>query len=580
MTDLNVLMAERAAAKKPEVGATVTGIEPRRAGQPILEETSPLKTYPSDANLGQMMMDRAGQKPAEPIPSYGEIAVRNLQVAVPVGGTIGAGIGALTGGPAGAGVGALAGMTFEALSALGEAGVEKLLLEQGWDPMDAQIAAAGFGLTAGGAVSKIGRAATDVVGRAGRQLAQAGELGDMGAEGAEVVADMAVRGHRMQKASTDKAYELWRTDLDPEANLSARRIVDHFDDLDPTGEFLKGGGKFDAIEQLRKLPSDEAVSAERLNEVRSSLSEEASVAFQAGQKKQGRRILQAIDKIDELELEMAVKFGDEDSLLRLHRARKQRQILGEIEHGQFGRDKEVYAKLIDPKTSADDAQVAVTRILTNPRSMEALRQLRTAADAAGGPAEVKRLDRALRRSSMQYLFGRNTGATGEGAANSAGAVVNKLEKNKTFYNEILGPKGYEYLHKNLATIVSATKGADPFAPTVHLAGPSTSTRALLTMIAGGGAGGSAIAAGGGGMGPVGMAALGVGGGGAMIHFVAAKFGPKAARNLALIAMYDARVHAQLMRKAGNKEGFARVGDLMAGMVRRGLVSHEIYEGDE
>lgn len=489
------------------------------------------------------------------VPSYGEMVKERI---VPATG-IGAGVGLLAGGVPGAAIGAGVGAAGAAI----EAGVERQLLKEGYGPTESALAAAGGTMALEGGPGLI-RAGTSAA-RAGRGLRKAGGIGDLGAAGADEVVEIARRGYAQQGQVVDKAYDAWRAGLDPEAAFSAAKVKNALSGVRSGDEFEKGA--ITALDGLDRWEAGRPFTALDLDALRRGLRDDAQALRQAGRPEAARRAGQAIKKIDQLELEMATKWGGEDQLATLQSARAERTRLGQLERGIEGKDVNVLRQILDPATRADEPQVAIAKVLQGPRPMEAVRQLRQAAEAADGAEGVATLNRELRRSATQHLIGSSRGATGEGLTKGARASLNMLEANTPLYRELFGDKGYDFLVKNLKGL--ATKG------------PVEVGLRDMFLYSSVGGGGQIVA----GAGPLetAMTAIGIGGGGLGINFIAAKFGPHAARALAREALLDPRLYAQLTKKYGVKEGFARSNEIFAGATRRGLFTPEdldALEGEE
>jgi hypothetical protein len=490
------------------------------------------------------------------VPPYSEMLKDRI---VPATG-IGAGVGLLAGGIPGAAIGAGVGATGAAV----EAGVERQLLKEGYGPAESAIAAGAGTMALEGGPGLI-RAGTSAA-RAGRGVRRAGELADLGAMGADEVVEIARRGYQAQGKAVDAAYDAWRAGLDPDAVFSAAKVKTALSRITSGADFQKG--RIGSLDALDNWEAGRPFTAQDLDNLRRGLRDDVSELQRAGRSDAARRATQAIKKIDELELELAVKYGGEEQLAALKAARAERTKLGQLERGLEGRDVNVLKQILDPATRADEPQVAVSKILQGPRPMESVRQLRQAAEAADGPEGVAALNRELRRSATQHLIGASRGATGEGLEKSAKASLNLLEANTPLYRELLGSKGYDFMVKNLKGLATKKPVSLGFREVLHMAG--------YAGVGGGVATADPLTAA--------MSAIGIGTGAVGVNFVAAKFGPHAARALAREALLDPRLYAKLTKKYGVKEGFARSNEIIAGAIRRGVFTPDdldaMHEGAE
>jgi hypothetical protein len=456
------------------------------------------------------------------VPPYSEMLKDRI---VPATG-IRAGVGLLAGGIPGAAIGAGVGATGAAV----EAGVERQLLKEGYGPAESAIAAGAGTMALEGGPGLI-RAGTSAA-RAGRGVRRAGELADLGAMGADEVVEIARRGYQAQGKAVDAAYDAWRAGLDPDAVFSAAKVKTALSRITSGADFQKG--RIGSLDALDNWEAGRPFTAQDLDNLRRGLRDDVSELQRAGRSDAARRATQAIKKIDELELELAVKYGGEEQLAALKAARAERTKLGQLERGLEGRDVNV------------------------------LKQI----EAADGPEGVAALNRELRRSATQHLIGASRGATGEGLEKSAKASLNLLEANTPLYRELLGSKGYDFMVKNLKGLATKKPVSLGFREVLHMAG--------YAGVGGGVATADPLTAA--------MSAIGIGTGAVGVNFVAAKFGPHAARALAREALLDPRLYAKLTKKYGVKEGFARSNEIIAGAIRRGVFTPDdldaMHEGAE
>jgi len=470
--------------------------------------------------------------------------------------------------------GALIGAVGAAVTAGAEYGAQEL----GYGPVGQAVAGAAADLAA---PASLGVRSMGRLGRVARGLRKSGLLEGLPAPGSRAAerAGEAVRAG-VQKLEDDvsRAYGAWRESLPEEDfGLPVEYVRHAFGDLAREGRFSAGGGNFGPLGRIDDLPDNHLVTAEDLDLIRREFTRTAATAYAGNDAVLGRRATLGKRVVDDLEDLLARKIGGEESLTLLHDARAKRRLLGEIVDAKG--DRLVGKVVVSPRTRKDNAQEAFHKIMVADRTMESLRQLRQAARIEGGQAGMVRFDNDLKRAAIGYLFGRGPGATGAGSAQSAGAVLRKMEQNELALSSIFGRKGYAFVRKNLEAIEDSVKGGS-LEPVVRTVGQNRGLYNVVSWAGGGAAGGAALDA-------VSMtqglaAGAAVGAVKTALDHIALQFGPIAARNLAVRALFDPRVFKQVSRRVGEKEGEAIARTLMAQFAKRGIIAADDFatlEGD-
>jgi hypothetical protein len=502
--------------------------------------------------------------------TYMERFVPAAKVAIPAGAIVGG----TMGGPGGALGGAAIGTAGAAIGALAEEEAEAL----GAGPVG-QIAA-GVGsemfLTGPGVLRRLGK-----VGRASAELKRSGLLEGLpepGAAASERAAETVRSGVQKLEDDVTRAYDKWRESLPgDEFGLPVERVQEALEDIAREGRWGPMGGDMGPIGKIRSQPESYLVTADDLNLIRREFNRVASTAYGSQDYELGRRATIAKKSIDELELELAQKTGGEESLRLLADARAKRAVLGEIidEKG----DRLVGRVVVNPRTRADNSQKAFHQIMTADRTMESLRQLRQAARIEGGARGVDLFDNDLRRVAVSYLFGRGPGATGAGSSQSAGAVLRKMEQNEKPLRSIFGGEGYDFIQRNLHSIDQSVKGGslEPVVRTVETTKGLKNLLTWATLMGVGGAGAQAAVPAMNKAGALGAAAgATIGLGHMAIDAIGSHFGPIAARNVAIRALYDPRVYREVTRRVSSKESEATATLLMSQFAKRGVITAQDF----
>ncbi len=496
------------------------------------------------------------------------------KVAIPAGAIAGSTVG----GPGGAAGGALIGAGGAAISALAEEEAEAA----GMGPVGQALVgtAADVTLTGPAALRRAGR-----VGRAARALTGHGLLEGVpgpGTRAAERAAETVRRGAQRLKDDVDEAYDRWRDSMPgDDIGLQPGVVREAFAELIESGKWGPGGGEFGPLGKVVSTPEDHIISARDLDLIRREFGREASQAYWRNDFVRQRDALMARDIVDHLETQLAKKVGGERSLALLQDARAKRALLGEVVTDKG--DRLVGKVVVSPRTRSDNAQKAFHQILTADRPVASLRQLRQAAKA--GRQNVEQFDNDLKRAAISYLFGRGPGATGAGSSQKAGAVLRKMEQSEDALRSIFGQRGYEFVYDNLSAIdLSVTGGS--LEPVVQAVSKTKGMKNLLTWMTLAGVGGAGASTafpllqswGGKGM----ALGAGLGAGHMLIDAIGAHFGPIAAKNVAIRALFDPRVYKEVTRRVATKESEAAATLIMSQFAKRGVITANDFatlEGD-
>jgi hypothetical protein len=304
----------------------------------------------------------------------------------------------------------------------------------------------------------------------------------------------------------------------------------------------------------RSLPK--YVDVAELQKVRSAAREEAAQAIGAEvPKKQIARGAGIIRDTAEGMLDVIAQSSPEDALAvaKLREARLATRSRAEL----FPQESILYRRFFGGK-ARDNAQEAVAAVLNSPhRKTEVGLILKSLADTPSGL-------RAFRRAYVQAVMN----SPEELASRAGPSALRKLDRYSDTSVMVLGKAGAKQLRKRLADAALSRSAAND--ASMALARQAGIPWPITRMLGGGAAAASAAIVAG--ADPA-MAAR-AGGFGAIVLpsmvYISERFGPRAARDVALEALLDPELYEQVTRKVLGKAWPAYTRDLERAVVTRGL----------
>ena len=221
-------------------------------------------------------------------------------------------------------------------------------------------------------------------------------------------------------------------------------------------------------------------------------------------------------------------------------------------------DKTKMADIIGDETEADRAMYL---ILQSKRAPELARKLMVAAKSAG---KEKEFILEMRRAAIDWVFQVGVGGAAPSVVRGAPTVRRKIAQLGKLKDTIFTPRQLKFLEKNLDELSKEMGGGTVRKGTANALSRIRNQVAYIAL--GGGIGGFA-----------GEAAVGIAAGSAL-EMIARSMGPRAARELAVSALYDPQAMRMLTEKGGSTASAAFVQGLISTAMRRGGIA--AFPGDE
>lgn len=482
-------------------------------------------------------------------------------------GTMGGVLGGVSGGPVGAVAGALAG-------AGGEFAAQEVRKRTG-----SEVAGAGAGVAADLAITTLlnrGRPSAALGSmaetvrptvRASRILDDAGLLGKIGTEGAGDIADTVVTRYQALEAAEDQAWATAKR-FNPTARVASQGIKKAAGDvlmrmrLQP--EMSETAKLVFGKDFMGKPNIGDDVGLEELQALHSAISHDVRMA--ALDPKLSRRGVGASDlrkAVDDALDQIALQSPNDDAAVQ---SLRDARASSAAKHKAIPEDSVLFDAVVSRK-AFDQPERAMQLILNSRQPVKEVKRIRKLV-AGSTPQEIERVERALKRAAVSGYFGRVTGGTGVIAPRTSGAAAERASGSSKVYEEIFGKDGFAALQKwNRKLNESVRKKNRRMLPEVRTR--QSQGGSLVTAETGiGGVVGAAL--GYGVAGPSGAAAGAIVGGttSAVLKSAAERWGPNAARSIAIEALLDPDV-MEIVAKKGASRSF--VTNALETFVRRGII---------